>query len=126
MTDWCRLRIRQGAKGSQSPQLRAFSLALFRFSWHPSAPVRGPHCRSYRQSFRSTSVPLYLGNRKRRVKDDSRAKKFGRAGAPAKLTASSGLRGLRPSCFSVLLQNGKLREGGLGLRIGEVGIGHWV
>src|SRR5450755_1103359 len=43
MTDWCRLRIRQGAKGSQCPQLRAFSLALLRFSWRPSVPLTHFH-----------------------------------------------------------------------------------
>src|SRR5271168_2057317 len=43
MTDWCRLRIRQGAKGSQYPQPRAFSLALLRFSWRPSVPLTHFH-----------------------------------------------------------------------------------
>jgi hypothetical protein len=43
MADWCRLRIRQGAKGSQSPQLRAFSLALVRSSSHPPFPLTHFH-----------------------------------------------------------------------------------
>src|SRR5271169_1413129 len=49
MTDWCRSRIRQGAKRSQYRQLRAFSLARFRFSWHPAVPLTHCHITDRRQ-----------------------------------------------------------------------------
>jgi hypothetical protein len=56
MTDWCRLRIRQGAKGSQYPPLRAFSLALLRFSWRPSVPLTHFHITAARNQYPPTSV----------------------------------------------------------------------
>src|ERR1700691_2531589 len=56
MRDWCRLRIRQGARGSQSHKLRAFSLALFRFPWHPPVPVIHFHITDRRRD----SQPLQM------------------------------------------------------------------
>src|SRR5579863_4629784 len=64
MTDWCCLRIRQGAKGLQSPQLRAFSLALLRFSWHPPVPLTHLHITDRRRvaQVRSPVLGVNLGS----------------------------------------------------------------